>query len=47
MSELGFEISKIKENIFKCSKDDEILIIQIVKIQSEMLYYLITKEKNV
>jgi hypothetical protein len=47
MSELGFEISKIKENIFKCSKDDENLIIQIVKIQSEMLYYLITKEKNV
>ena len=46
MSELGFEISKIKENIFKCSKDDEILIIQIVKIQSEMLYYLITKENK-
>ena len=46
MSELGFEISKIKENIFKCSKHDEILIIQIVKIQSEMLYYLITKENK-
>lgn len=46
MSELGYEISKIKENIFKFSKDDEIVIIQIVKIQSEMIYYLITKGKK-
>ena len=46
MIESGFEMSKIKENIFKFSKENEIFIIQIVKIQSEMLYYLITKENK-
>jgi len=46
MNDSGFEISKIKENIFKCIKENEILIIKIVKILSEILHYLITKENK-
>ena len=41
MRKLGYEISKIKENKFKCIKNGKGIIIQIVKIQNEILYYLI------
>ena len=41
MRKSGYEISKIKENKFKCIKYGKGIIIQIVKIQNEILYYLI------
>ena len=41
MRKSGYEISKIKENKFKCNKNGKGFIIQIVKIQNEILYYLI------
>ena len=43
MRKSGYEISKIKENKFRCHKDGKVFVVQIVKIQNEILYYLINK----
>jgi hypothetical protein len=40
----GYKYIKIKDYVFKCTKDDICYSIELVKIKGNLLYYLMKKE---
>ena len=42
----GFNIVKVEKNVYKCSKRNKSFLVQIVKIYSGFIYYLVNKCKN-